>query len=198
MKKVLYLGLNPQFFLREEEIIHYPVIKLIPRDIKGPFTGLTYCLFTSKNSVRLFKEHANLKDFKCISIGSSTSYFLKEEGIEPFIECSINTQEGLIEELQKLPKESSFLYPRSSSARPLLASFLEKEGYLHQVVDLYDTVSEVPGEAPDLLEISEIFFTSPSTVEGFFKIYSSIPKGVKVSFQGPITEEAFDLLQSRY
>ena len=194
MRKVLYLGVNPSFFKTEGTLIHYPVIKLVPRSIEGPIRPFTHCLMTSKNSIKFLKGLVDVKTLKCISIGSSTTHSLKEEGVKPFIECSVSTQEGMIEEIKKLSKECSFLYPRSSKARPLLASFLQEREYSHQVIDLYDTISQKPKEKVSLAEIDEIVFTSPSAVRGFLEIFSSIPEGVKVTFQGPITEEAYSEL----
>jgi uroporphyrinogen-III synthase len=195
MKKTLYLGIDPQFFKSDNYVIHYPVIKLVPRDIKEEIGLFTYCLLTSKNSLQFLKKHVDVKDLKCISIGPSTSLSLKEEGIKPFLECVTHTQEGMIEEIRRLSKKSSFLYPRSSRARPFLASFLEKEGYAYQILDLYDTISQKPEIKISLAEIDEIVFTSPSTVEGFFEIYPQVPEGIKVTFQGPVTEGYYETWQ---
>ena len=188
MKKTLYLGIDPQFFKSDNHVIHYPVIKLIPREVKEVIQPFTYCLLTSKNSLQFLKKHLDVKDLKCISIGPSTSQSLKEEGVVPFLECTIHTQEGMIEEIGKLSKKSSFLYPRSSRARPLLASFLEKEGYSYQVLDLYDTILQKPDRKISLVEIDEIVFTSPSTVDGFFEIFPQVPERIRVTFQGVVTE----------
>ncbi len=192
MKKILYLGVDPKSFLLKGTVVHYPVIKLVPRELQEAIKPFTYCLLTSKNSVKFLKKHLDLRKFKCISIGPSTSFSLREEGVEPAIECSNSTQEGMIEEVSKLSKEEVFFYPRSSRARSLLYSYLKKEGYSFQVLDLYDTILQKQLPVPSLEEFEEVVFTSPSTVDGFFQIYSSVPEGIKVTFQGPITKEAYN------
>lgn len=208
MKKVLYLGTDPSSFAHEFPILHYPVIRLIPKSITDE--RLVFCfsriekfshfLFTSKNAVDIF--FAICRQFslpaekllckKCISIGPVTSKALDDRGVSPLLEASVSTQEGVIERLSERSWGSWYLfYPRSSLARPLLSQYLLENAIPHEVLDLYDTVPQVLYPIPDLQDVKEIVFTSPSTIDGFFQIFKEVPKGIKVSFQGPITEKAF-------
>ena len=208
MKKVLYLGVSPSHFISEDEVIHYPVIRLIPKNIQdervlfclNQLEKFSFCLLTSKNSVEILWDLCSQLSLspevclrsKCISIGSITSSALRAKGVEPCLQALEATQEGLISCLQeKLAPDSYVFYPRSSLARPLLSNYLLSKGILHQVLDLYDTVYQALDPKPCLEEISEIVFTSPSTVDGFFKIFAKIPKNIKLSFQGPITKKKF-------
>lgn len=210
MKKILYLGTDLSFFSTTKPVIHYPVIFLSAKSSQDDrvqfclkqLNEFTHCLCTSKNSVRLlfslsrelFLDPVESLRGKCLSIGPSTSQVLRENGVEPLKESSLSTQEGMIEEIGPVLLGSSYVfYPRSSRARPFLSSYLQNLKIRHEVLDLYDTLFQVPVPIPSLEEIEEIVFTSPSTVEGFFNIYSSIPEGIKITFQGPVTQEAYAL-----
>jgi uroporphyrinogen-III synthase len=208
MKEILYLGTSLRNFPRKEEAIHYPVIKLIPKNITDErvviclkkIKSFSHFLFTSKNTVdilwdlceKLSIDPISSLEGRSVSIGDFTTNALREKGVEPAWQSLDSTQEGLINLLQKvLLKESYVFYPRSSLARSLLLDFLIESNVKHEALDLYDTVYQAPDPKPILSQISEIFFSSPSTVEGFFKAFDAVPKGVSVSFQGPITRKKF-------
>jgi uroporphyrinogen-III synthase len=206
--KLLYLGTNQSFQLEGREIIHCPVIEILPRDIQDEkvqnwlknVDQFTHFLITSKNTVEILfslgveagLDLGRALQGKCISIGPSTTKALEKKGVAVLWEAKVSSQEGLIEEMEKFSFKDSYIsYPRSSLARPLLLTYLEKTGVLHEVLDVYDTVTAQLNTVPSLSEVGEIFFTSPSTVESFFTIYPEGPKDIKCSFQGPVTKAAF-------
>lgn len=206
--KILYLGTSPEHFPYKEKLLHYPVIKLIPASIEDcqvrfcldRLEAFTCCFFTSKNAVEIlvslckksFLDPEVLLKNKCISIGPSTSLALEAHGVIPLLEAAESTQEGMIDLCEKQTFDQSYVfYPRSSLARPLLGEYLSKKASQLQVLDLYNTEHQIPLPIPSLDDVEEIVFTSPSTVDGFFKIFSSIPSGKKISFQGPITKQRF-------
>ncbi len=204
MKKVLYLGTDKTFFLEGCEVIHYPVILLIPKTLQDEnlqrclkkLPLFTHCFLTSKNAVEiLFTLSLDALEAlreKCISIGPATTLALQKRGITPLWEAKRSSQEGMIEEMQKYSWEDAYIfYPRSSLARSCLSSYLDKTRIAYEALDLYDTVCQVPQPIPSLEDIEEIIFTSPSTVEGFFRVFSKVPKEKKIRFQGSITEDAF-------
>ncbi|MES2200112.1 MAG: uroporphyrinogen-III synthase [Chlamydiota bacterium] len=204
MRKVLYLGTDRNFSLEGCEVIHYPVILLVPKSIHDEkvqsclkkLSLFTHCFLTSKNAVDILftlsvEALESLRE-KCISIGPATSAALQKRGIVPLWEAAISSQEGMIEEMQKYSWENAYIfYPRSSLARSCLASCLDYKKITYEALDLYDTRCRDVKPTFSLEEIDEIIFTSPSTVKGFFKIFSKLPEGKKLRFQGPITEEAF-------
>lgn len=206
MSKLLYLGTSLDFFSSDKEVVHYPVIRLIPKSVKqervlvclNKLSSFSHVLFTSKNSVeilwglchQLAIDPISSLQGKCVSIGPSTSSVLQSKGVEPLLEALESTQEGVVASLEGKTLQDVF-YPRSSLARPLLSRYLIEKNIPHELLDLYDTVYQEPVPKPSLEEIGEIVFTSPSTVDGFFKIFKDIPKGIKVSFQGPVTERHF-------
>ena len=205
---ILYLGTSPSHFPRQEGLLHYPVIQLIPASLDEPkvrfcldrLEKFTHCLLTSKNAVQVLLslcEQASL-DFtsclqnKCISIGPSTTSALHDNGVFPLFEALDSTQEGMIALCKEQISSSCYVfYPRSSLARPFLGEYLSSAFIQHEILDLYKTVYQVPTPIPSLEKIEEIVFTSPSTVDGFFKIFQKIPEGKKITFQGPITKQRF-------
>jgi uroporphyrinogen-III synthase len=209
VKKILYLGTSLGRFSSGEAVLHYPVIRLIPKlasdlDVRFCLDRLalfSHILLTSQNSVSILWDLCisisfdplHLLQGKCISIGSVTSHALRSRGVEPCFEALVATQEGMIDILQEMIDSISYVfYPRSSLARPLLREYLIKQKISHEILDLYDTVYQAPKPKPSLEEIEEIFFTSPSTVDGFFQVFSKIPEGIRISFQGSITKKYFE------
>lgn len=209
IKKTLYLGTSLGRFSQTDNVVHYPVIRLIPKKIDEPH--VSFCLdrlsmfshvfFTSQNSVSilwdlcadLFINPIDLLQGKCFAIGPVTSQALQQKGVNPSFEALEHTQEGMIKVLQKMiPSPSYVFYPRSSLARAVLKGYLVEEKIPHEILDLYDTVYQALEPKPSLEEIGEIFFTSPSTVEGFFRAFSWVPKGVRFSFQGVVTQRFFE------
>jgi len=194
----LYLGTEAP---TQEDTYHYPVIKIVPRpltvDIQCVFNQIeeiTHILFTSKNSVQIFFDYIKedlLKRKTFVCVGKKTAERLLKRGFIADIIADEETQEGIIQQLKLLNfEEPYFLFPKSSLSRPALHQFFLKSGIRHQVCDLYDTHIQRLEPVPDLSQFTEIIFTSPSTVKGFFNIFSSIPNNVNVIALGPITKNA--------
>lgn len=208
MRKILYLGTSPEGWASKGELIHYPVISLVPKSSRDEkFQGclkrlslFSHCLWTSKNAVSIFWDLCGQLLFdpapflqgKCLSIGSATSRALRDRGVEPFWQAFESTQEGMSCFFdEKLPDPLHVFYPRSSAARLFLARVLLDRNIAVEVLDLYDPVCQAPEPRPVLEEMTEIVFTSPSTVDAFFQIFSAIPPQVRISFQGPVTKRFF-------
>jgi len=197
MGKVLYLGTDLSYSAEGKEVIHYPVIRVVPKNIQiENISKFTHFILTSKNAVEILCSYEekieNYLQGKCLSIGPATTKALQSFGIDPFLEAKNCSQEGLIEEISSLSWEGAYIcYPRSSLARPFLAEYLQQQKIAHQVVDLYDTVYQMPYVIHSFDDIEEVVFTSSSTVKGFFRIFTTFPPGVKWKFQGPITEATF-------
>jgi uroporphyrinogen-III synthase len=80
--------------------------------------------------------------------------------------------------------------PRSSLSRPILANFFNEREIRYQACDLYDTLSQWIEPKPDLDQVNEVVFTSPSTVKAFLEIFGGLPKGIKCLAIGPVTQQA--------
>ncbi len=150
----------------------------------------THVIFTSKNGVRHWHEVGNAKGKIAIAIGEATARQLRQQGVEPLV-APYATQEGVIALLETLPLENSYLlYPRSKLARPHLAKYLKQRNAPVFILDLYETIFQKIEPVPDLGQFDEIVFTSPSTVEGFLRIFGALPRDKKLTAIGPITEKS--------
>lgn len=182
---ILYLGLNPP-----PGVFHYPVIRT--EKIFSPeweqarelWPRFTHVIFTSRTAVRYWD--LPLENKTVLAIGKATASALSV----PSLTAREATQEGMIALLETLSLEKAYLFlPHSSRSRPNLERYLIEKGIAHFVLDLYDTVCQMPHPAPDLSLFDEIVFTSPSTVEGFLQIYKKIPLDKKLTPIGPVTEK---------
>lgn len=191
--KHLYTGLKREQVQSEE--LHIPFIKIKPRPYSPKIEGYTHILFTSQVAVELFfaalkREGLALNQHKGIAIGKKTAAAMSREGVEPEIVAERETQEGLIERLQKEDMgKAHILIPRSSLARPLLTDFLKQKKVKFETVDLYDTESITPDPLPDLTLFEEVTLTSPSCAKSFLAAYTTIPQKLKIKTIGPVTKD---------
>lgn len=208
MKTTLYLGTDPTEFegqgRAQGHLIHYPVIKIVPRSFDEPelkrafddINAYTHLIFTSKNTVKIFFSHLTvlkktISPKRVIAIGAVTAAYLSAYGLPATDIAPEETQEGVVKLLSAMDLSDAYLFmPRSSLSRPILANFFNERELRYQACDLYDTVSQVIHPKPDLSEVDEIIFTSPTTVKAFIEIFGSLPEGKKCLAIGPITEQA--------
>lgn len=190
---ILYLGLDPSRYLHTKPLLHYPVIRTekISSDklfqVKTLWPKFTHVIFTSQTAVRYWFEEFLLFDKTAIAVGNATAFLLEKLGISPIV-AQEETQEGVIALLETIDLKGAFiLWPRSKQARPVLEQYL---GDSHFILDLYDTFLQRLEPVPDLNEIEEIVFTSPSTVRGFLAIYGSLPTNKILTGIGPVTRRA--------
>lgn len=205
MRKILYLGTDPSYYkAKEAQIIHYPTIQIVPRMdscVQAAYSRLadyTHLLFTSKNTVQVFFQQFNnfglsknlLRSIIIIAIGQVTASYIRK-----YTHCSFvaeeETQEGIVAFLRTQPLEKThFFFPRSSLSRNVIIDFFKTNHILFQDCFIYDTVVQKNQPLPDLEDIDEIVFTSPSTVKAFLEIFSTIPLNKKLVTIGPITQKA--------
>lgn len=192
---ILYLGLDPSRYQHTKPLLHYPVIrteKIISKEFfqaKAFWPQFTHVIFTSQTSIHYWFEKDVFVNKVAIAIGKATAQQLEKRGIATVI-AEKETQEGVIELLEKMDLRESFIFwPRSKKARPILESYLSERKAQHFVLDLYDTIVQKIEPAPNLKDVEEIVFTSPSTVRGFLEIYGSMPKDKKLTAIGPVTQE---------
>lgn len=146
----------------------------------------THVIFTSQTTVNYWPGPW---DKQTIAIGPATASALQKKGLDPLI-ASDSTQEGIIELISKI--DGYFFLPHSRRARSALTDYMREKGIPFFALDLYDTVFQKPDPVPNLDDFDEIIFTSPSTVEGFLKIYGRLPKDKKLTPIGPVTERAME------
>lgn len=184
---ILYLGLDPTNW-PEKNLVHYPVIRTEKRNVSKAlhvWPQCTHVIFTSRSAVRYWREEAVFfEKKKIIAIGKATA----KELPHPSLIAPRPTQEGVIELLEMLELKDAYLFlPRSRRARNTLPEYLKRKNICFFSFDLYDTVFQRPEPVPNLAHFDEIVFTSPSTVEGFLRIFESFPKHCKLTAIGPIT-----------
>ena len=198
----LYLGTEAK-----KGMEHFPLIEIVPRDFKSfeikvamdDFEEYTHVILTSKNGVRIFCDlleqyGRSLEGKKVYAVGKVTAKALvKREVIVDHV-ATEETQEGVIHLLAMEDLDDAYiLLPQSPRARPALVSNLMLRKVRHQKVSIYDTKIKTPSIKPKLENFDEIIFTSPSTVEAFAKNFKKIPKGIKLTPQGPITDSALKI-----
>ncbi|CAM0116867.1 uroporphyrinogen-III synthase [Rhabdochlamydiaceae symbiont of Dictyostelium giganteum] len=199
MEHVLYLGLDPSGYVKKEgqrkQLCHLPLIQVEKSSLslrdQCDLSLFTHIIVTSPRSADFLIEE-NIMEFPLaiMAIGRATAARFLSRGVDVAVTASLESQEGLLPYIQELnPKKVSILYPRSSSARFLIASYLQEKGFNHQVMDLYHVKGITPSHLPSLEAFSEVIFTSPSTVASFFCAYKSIPSHLLLTCIGPITEQ---------
>jgi uroporphyrinogen-III synthase len=196
--RILYLGLDPSRFPCKGELLHVPLIQTTVRPFEGKvkeaFERLqeyTHVILTSRTAASSYLQYASDPQNKTyLSVGRATTQLLEEHGINVHYTANPQTAEGIIEILEQLDlKKNHLFFPKSSSARAVIAEYCLKTQIKLTTLDLYDTKpSEVP--LPDLTLFDQIVFTSPSIVHAFFAKTNNSPPFEKCYPIGPVTEEA--------
>jgi uroporphyrinogen-III synthase len=191
MPRILYLGIDAP-----PGVFHYPVIRTEKIDSPELLKALalwqrcTHVIFTSKNGVRHWPS--SIAGKVAIAIGEATASEIVSRGVQPLLAPDA-TQEGVAGLLDRLDLKKAFLlYPHSKLARPFLSGYLKSKNIDHYAFDLYDTVFQRREPPPNLDDFDEIVFTSPSTVQAFLQIYSSVPSRIVLTPIGPITKKALE------
>lgn len=206
MSAILYLGLELPEHLKSEHVIHYPIIRVVPRpredqQIRRAFADFdlyTHIIFSSKAAAGIFFSYA--ADFgvgmgaigkkHLIAVGQSTAGKIRLCGANAAYVASNETAEGIIEILEQMELSAAhFLWPRSSLSRPLLKDWMQARGIMCCDCVFYDTLKHTPLPLPDLTLCREIIFTSPSTVDAFMATFGGMPENVTPSCIGPITQQ---------
>lgn len=185
-KRVLYLGLDPSRFITDGIVTHYPVIKIVPRDLPAlDFTLFDTIIFTSRSSVKILAPH-----LKCpatmIAVGKATAALLKEFGFSCLLPEN-ETAEGVVDILKSINIKNA-LYLHSSRARDVIGRYLKINNITCVQAPLYDTVIQQTVPIPSLDLFDEIVFTSPSTVDAFLEIFKQLPQNKILTPIGPITK----------
>jgi uroporphyrinogen-III synthase len=132
---------------------------------------------------------ASLHEKAIIAIGEVTAAHLAAGGLAPTLVSREETQVGVVALLRDLNLVVAYVFlPRSSLSRPVLVRYFKERQLRCRACDLYDTVPQCLEPKPNLDQIDEIIFTSPSTVQAFLAIFGALPQKTKCVAIGPITE----------
>jgi hydroxymethylbilane synthase len=200
-KKVLYTGLEAP---KGENIIHVPLIETVPLSSHPSLTlikGASHLLFGSKTAIGYFFEALESlgiekKDIlkkPCFSIGKKTSISLMEAGFKEIKTATSETSRGLCELLSKESSIKSLLWPHSELASNVLPSFFQSRKIPYIDWPLYTTKTKDTSPF-SLVEVDEIFFSSPSGVSAFIKIFKTLPEDILMATQGAVT---YDFLKTK-
>jgi uroporphyrinogen III methyltransferase / synthase len=190
------------------EVVELPAIRIEPRidsdEVKRVAAGVgvydLICL-TSPNGVRLLFEAMEaagldaraLAGVTVAAIGPGTARALAERGVLADVVPERFVAEGLIEALEDEEVAGArVLVARAAEARDVLPDALRERGAEVDVVALYETVREQPGEAEieAAQEADYVTFTSSSTVTNLTEALGDrFPKGARIVSIGPITSE---------
>lgn len=198
--KILYVGTDPSRYRRE--VVHCPLVETrplpLPDSVLRDLYAFTHIIFTSPNGVRILAGQLPIHHLQLFAIGRGTEEVIRQLGLVCSGVASDETQEGMIDLLKKRSLENSYLfYPRSASARAILATYLKEAQIKHQLCDLYETVFLKPNPAPYLDDFDEIVFTSPSTIHAFVALYGFLPKNKQLTCVGPITKRVLLEIESK-
>lgn len=197
MKTILYTGLTSHH-RTDARVIHCPLIETVPRPHDSPdilhalsqLPKVTHLIMTSKTAASCFfaLDPQSIHDKTILSVGKSTTNYLKSLSPTTILTASNECQEGIIEMFEQLPDpHPCFFWGHSSLSRLTLSDFLKQKQLPLIECILYDTVYKAPEKPICLDEIDEIFFSSPSTVEAFCLFFGPLPKDKILNAQGAIT-----------
>ncbi|HET8814205.1 MAG TPA: uroporphyrinogen-III C-methyltransferase [Solirubrobacterales bacterium] len=191
------------------EVIELPAIRIEPRietaavqEAAAAIGDFSLICLTSPNGVQLLFEamEAAGRDARALggatvaAIGPGTARALAERGIVADVVPDRFVAEALVEALADVDVSGKrVLVARAAEARDVLPDALRERGAEIEVVALYETVREEPGE--DEVEAAQaadyVTFTSSSTVTNLTAALGDrFPSGARIVSIGPITSEA--------
>jgi len=207
--RILYVGTNPQRYEILGEIVHFPMIELVPvpftaqqkEEIIQTLKSSHIVILTSRFAVKSFMAilqgkggEALAADFKGLNwavIGAQTASALREYGVSAQIVSEVETSQGLLVELKNVYdlKGKKIFFPRSSLPNPYLKDELTKLGAEVAELAVYENRKAKP-QPVSWEGISKILFSSPSTVKNFLESYGVIPDDWQILSRGPLTHRA--------
>ena len=152
------------------------------KDLVSKKDELDWIVFTSPTTIvslnKFYPDFIKTLNCKLAVIGNKTGKLAEKNGLTVDLMPEDFTAEGLIEEFKKREITGKTIgIPRTASARPVLPEELEKLGNTVILAEAYKSLFPMDEKAvQDLIqkienkEIDAITFTSPLTVENFFKI----------------------------
>jgi uroporphyrinogen-III synthase len=163
---LIYL-LSPE---SKEGTVHLPMIefRLMPENID--FSHCDILMFTSKQAVRSVDTLTQeWKKYPCLAIGSATAQEIESLGGKVVYQPESFYAQTLGQDIIKRFKDKNILYLRPKEISFDSKSFLTKAGIALQEQIIYETfcVTYEKHERPSKGAV--IIFTSPSTINCFFK-----------------------------
>jgi uroporphyrinogen III methyltransferase / synthase len=204
--KVLVTGTNPDKYDYLGQVVHMPLIEILPLKDYRPMVqqlpstnDFDWIIFTSKHAVRYFLQalsdnHIDIRwlaGSKIISIGAATSRELQHNRLRAELEAGEETTSGIIDLFIDMNLTGKrVLLPCSELSSDALNAYLEGLGFEVMRLVVYRNVQPIDLKVVDLQEIDIVVFSSPSGVKNFKKIYYSLPSHVQAIWSGEVTLNA--------
>ncbi len=217
-ERILYLGTHPDKYKLLGQIVHLPMIDIVPveftaqqkEQIREELGSYQMVILTSRFAVRYFlkiiREETirnflkiiregttlplNARKLDWAVIGGETASLLREYGIQPTIIAALETGPGLVQTLKEKYdlKGKRILFPRSSLPNPYIKEELNRLGACVQELVVYEN-RKTPFQELPMGGIRKVLFTSPSIVRNFLEAYGEIPGHWQILSRGPSTHQ---------
>ncbi|WP_024953939.1 uroporphyrinogen-III synthase [Sulfurospirillum arcachonense] len=181
-----------------EGVINLPQIKITCKAINLDLTSYDALIFSSKNAVKaLCETNSDWKKIPSYAIGNPTANYIKENG--GFVEYISKSAYGndFAKEIIKNLKGKKVLFLRAKKVLSDLENILKKAQIDIASQIVYETTCNDENKFLTLEKKSIFIFTSPSTVECFFKHYKW-DKSYKAVCIGKVTAKALPLTITPY
>ncbi len=159
--------------LKKDNTISLPMIRFEITATKIDFSNIDTLMFTSKQAVvTANKIDKNWKNYPSIAIGGATKSKIEELGGEVIFYPKKFYGKELASGIKEFFSNRKLLYLRPQKVSFDSRAFLEKEGIFLKEQIIYKTLCKKYTLKDKPIEGATIIFTSPSTINCFFKNFS--------------------------
>ncbi|MCU4175616.1 uroporphyrinogen-III C-methyltransferase [Carboxylicivirga sp. N1Y90] len=207
-QKWLYTGSDSNAYQEKGIVIHNPMIEVKTCDLGDENIDVLKQLhhfdrivFASPFAVKeffkaLYKlglDARALAACEITSLGESSSNELTKHGLRVSPVSEANSVSSLITEFKsKAITDEKVLLPCSTLGFTNLPEQLRLIGNEVNELKLYQTVLPSTAVRHNLKDFHGVVFTSPSTVQNFFRFYGHFPQHLDVKISGEYTQQLFD------
>lgn len=186
--KTLYTGIR----CPDTSFVHTPLIEIKPvadtsrlREAADEVDTYDYLLYTSRHAVTYFQPRCQHPVI--VSIGPVTTEALRLAGAEAIEQVEKDDSYGVIDWFAEQPR-GRVLIPRSNLALSIIPEGLRNLGFDVTTVTAYENRMPENAMKVDLSQVDTIVFSSPSTIDNFFRLYGKLPTDKQLLTRGRITE----------
>ena len=181
--RILYTGLDATTCMLDGNVVSYSLIRTEQIDfVRVNLEEYAGIIFTSKTAVRIFCSHYSLKKLSIYAIGKQTADEIVKCGYPVAGVAPEPDSDSFKKMLEQIP-HGRLLYPCSAISHNAL-----HQNPLIQPLPVYQT-NPVSQPKVDLSGFSAIVFSSPSTVDSFFRIYETISDHCAIYVYGKFTRQ---------
>ena len=157
---------------KEKNAINLPVIGIKFYDIKIDLSLYDALIFTSKNGLyAIDKIDKSWRNLEIYSIGRGTTNSAKELGVEVTYTAKTSYGDEFAKEIKSLLKGKKALYLRPKVVVSRVSDIIKSGGVDIDEKIIYETICNDCSSFQSPPKNSIIIFSSPSTIECFFKYF---------------------------